>query len=116
MTDNFAETLPFIPPKAFDELIFIKLGGSLITSKDEAYKANTPPLLGSLLEQIRDYLIQFPPKKTRAAWAWLWLVWARCRQKYGTRDGVFDPPPAGKAITACGKKRANCITSCLQVP
>ncbi len=61
MTDNFAETLPFIPPKAFDELIFIKLGGSLITSKDEAYKANTPRSWGSLLEQIRDYLIQFPP-------------------------------------------------------
>ena len=56
MTDNFAETLPFIPPKAFDELIFIKLGGSLITSKDEAYKANTA-LLTSLLEQIQDFLI-----------------------------------------------------------
>ncbi len=89
MTDNFSETLPFIPPKAFDELIFIKLGGSLITSKDEAYKANTA-LLTSLLEQIRGFLIQFPKKRVLLGHG-SGSFGHVAGKKYGTRDGVFDP-------------------------
>lgn len=88
MTTHLPNISPFISSKPYSELIFIKLGGSLITDKDKPLQAQTDLLL-DLLNQLGVFLIQYPD--TRVILGHGSGSFGHYMAKlYGTRDGVRD--------------------------
>lgn len=88
MTEKPLHSSPFISSKAYRELVFIKLGGSLITDKNQALHAQTD-LIEQLLTELGLFLIQHPETRVILGHGSGSFGHSVARF-YGTRDGVCD--------------------------
>lgn len=77
---------PFISSKPYKELVFIKLGGSLITAKDQAFEVQLD-VISRLMTELSVFLIQNPDTRVilgHGSGSFGHSVASR----YGTRDGL----------------------------
>lgn len=88
MTEHIPGISPFISSQPYNELIFIKLGGSLITDKDKPLQAQTDLIL-DLLNQLGVFLIQHPDTRVILGHG-SGSFGHHMAKLYGTRDGVRD--------------------------
>ena len=77
---------PFISSKPYKELIFIKLGGSLITTKDQAFEVQLD-VISRLMTELSVFLIQNPDTRIILGHG-SGSFGHSVASKYGTRDGL----------------------------
>ncbi len=77
---------PFISSKPYKELIFIKFGGSLITTKDQAFEVQLD-VISRLMTELSVFLIQNPDTRIILGHG-SGSFGHSVASKYGTRDGL----------------------------